>query len=301
MLGFLPTPFIALISLLALFLAVVGAVNLWVKYRTWNDDLYIVHQIYTRRRLFWLYVKCWVILVAGATLLLCVEMELLMQLLVILLVLLATIGIVYGESLAEVRLLQSQSENLMLRSQLNPHFLYNTLNNIDALIWLDQEKASTAVTNLSDLMRYFTYSARQDSVSLADEISHLTQLVELQRLRMPLAESLTFVTRVEHPKAGIAPLLLLPLIENCFKHCGQLNEPGAIRLQIVETDGWLDYRSDNNVKSEENPLANNTKPHQHGLGMKVLRQRLSLLYGEDFLLESESVDGRYLTHLRVKL
>ena len=299
MFGFLPTPFIALILLLALFLAVVGAVNLWVKHRTWHDDQYIVHQIYTRRRLFWLYVKCWVVLVAGVTLLTCVEMELLMQLLVILLVLLATVGIVYGESLAEVRLLQSQSENLMLRSQLNPHFLYNTLNNIDALIWLDQEKASAAVTNLSDLMRYFTYSARQDSVSLADEISHLTQLVELQRLRMPVPESLTFAVQIGTSHDEIAPLLLLPLIENCFKHCGNLNERGAIRLQITVADGWLDYRSDNNVPDEAGALAN--VHHPHGVGMKVLRQRLNLLYEGNYLLETEQVNGRYLTHLRVKL
>jgi len=303
--NFLPTSFVVLILLVALFLASVGLVNLWVKHRTWNDDQYVVHQIYTRRRLLWLYAKCWVVLVAGITLLTAVSAEPLMLVLVILLVGLALVGIVYGESLAEIRLLQSQSENMMLRSQLNPHFLYNTLNNIDALIWLDQEKASAAMNSLSQLMRYFTYSARQESVLLDEEVSHLAQLVELQRLRMPVAESLTFVTRIEQPKAEIAPLLLLPLIENCFKHCGNLNEKGAIRLQIHVADGWLDYRSDNNVKADADvPLAdatNTATAQRHGLGMKVLRQRLALLYGDDYLLETERIDGRYLTHLRVKL
>jgi len=289
----------SVILLLASFLAVVGLVNLWVKYRTWHDDQYIVQQIYTRSRLAWLYAKSWAVVVAVMTIIFSVQMDALMMVLVVLLGVLAMIGIMLGENLAEVKLLQSQGENQMLRSQLNPHFLYNTLNNIDALIWLDQEKASAAVTNLSELMRYFTYSAKQEHVALGEEISHLEKLVDLQRLRMPNAEALLFQVEVDDPKQNIAPLLLLPLMENCFKHCGNLNEPGAIRMEISLQDGVLEYRGNNNMKTEEEITLESRR--KHGVGLSVLRRRLDLLYDGHYSLITEQADNRFVTYLQVEL
>lgn len=290
---------VTIILFIASFLAVVGLVNLWVKYKTWHDDQYVVQQIYTRSRLVWLYAKCWAIVAAVLTIIFSAQLDAMLVVLVVLLGLLAMLGIVHGENLAEVRLLQSQGENQMLRSQLNPHFLYNTLNNIDALIWLDQEKASAAVTNLSELMRYFTYSAKQEHVALGEEIEHLEKLVELQRLRMPNKEALSFVVDIDDPKQEIAPLLLLPLMENSFKHCGDLNEPGAIRMEIDLHDSVLEFRCNNNVKSEEQMAA---EPHRkHGVGLSVLRRRLDLLYDGQYCLITERKDDRFVTYLQVVL
>ena len=292
---------IVLIELIASFLLVMVAVNLWVKHRTWNDDRFVIQQIYTRKRLIWLYVRCWVVVLAAYTLISSVEMGWLMRVLVILLALLSMIGIALGENLAEVRLLQSQSENMMLRSQLNPHFLYNTLNNIDALIWLDQEKASTAVTNLSSLMRYFTYSAKQERVPLGEEIGHLSQLIELQRLRMPIPDALSFEVKVDNAKEMIAPLLLLPLMENTFKHCGNLNEPNAIRIEIYVHDGILEYHSNNNVKEPDHSVKENDSQHKHGVGLSVLRRRLDLIYDGSHSLVTQQQNDRFITYLQVEL
>mgnify|MGYP003290405960 CR=1 FL=1 len=292
---------INIIELIASFLIVVLAVNQWVKHRTWKDDRFVIQQIYTRKRLFWLYVKCWVVVLAAYTLISTVEMGWLMRILVILLALLSMIGIALGENLAEVRLLQSQSENMMLRSQLNPHFLYNTLNNIDALIWLDQEKASSAVTNLSELMRYFTYSAKQERVPLGEEIEHLSQLIELQRLRMPIAEALSFEVKLDNPKEMIAPLLLLPLIENTFKHCGDLNEPGAIRIEILLHDSILEYHSNNNIKDANSDVNTKETQRKHGVGLNILRKRLDLIYQGANSLVTEKSNNRFITYLQVEL
>lgn len=292
---------ITIMELIASLLLVMLAVNLWVKHRTWHDDRFVVQQIYTRKRLIWLYVKCWVVVLAAYTLVSTVEMSWLMRILVILLALLSMIGIALGENLAEVRLLQSQSENQMLRSQLNPHFLYNTLNNIDALIWLDQEKASAAVTNLSDLMRYFTYSAKQETVSIGEEITHLQQLVALQRLRMPIDDALTFEVVIDNPKQMVAPLLLLPLMENTFKHCGKLNEKDAIRISISLRDGLLEYRSNNNVKTPEEMEQSPENRRKHGVGLSVLRKRLDLLYSDNHSLVTELSNDRFVTYLQVEL
>jgi len=291
---------VTIILFLASFLAVVGLVNLWVKYKTWHDDQFVVQQIYTRSRLMWLYAKCWAIVAAVLTIIFSAELDALLVVLVVLLGLLAMLGIVHGENLAEVRLLQSQGENQMLRSQLNPHFLYNTLNNIDALIWIDQEKASAAVTNLSELMRYFTYSAKQEHVALGEEIAHLQKLVELQRLRMPDPEALALTVELDNAKQVIAPLLLLPLMENCFKHCGDLNEAGAIRMEIRLHDGVLEYRSSNNLKPID-PTAATIHRQKHGLGLSVLRRRLDLLYDGHYSLISEQTDNRFVTYLQVEL
>lgn len=290
---------ITVIFLIATVLAVVGLVNLWVKYKTWHDDQFVVQQIYTCSRLVWLYAKCWAIVAAVLTILSATDMDLLMMALVILLGILALLGIVHAENLAEVRLLQSQGENQMLRSQLNPHFLYNTLNNIDALIWLDQEKASAAVTNLSELMRYFTYSAKQEHVELGEEIEHLEKLVALQRLRMPSQDALSMKVDIDNPKQNIAPLLLLPLMENSFKHCGDLNEAGAIRMEISLHDAVLEYRCNNNIKTDEQKASEPKR--KHGVGLTVLRRRLDLLYAGDYSLITERADNRFVTYLQVSL
>ena len=302
----LPSSFIYLFILLGLFLAVVWIVNLWVRYKTWHDESYVVQQIYTKQRLFFLYVKCWVVVVAVFTMFYWVEMDIWLVMLLFLLAALAMVGIIYGEDLEEYRLLQSQSENMMLRSQLNPHFLYNTLNNIDALIWLDQSKASDAVNNLSGLMRYITYSAKQEVVQIGEEVDNLRLLVELQRLRVSVPDALSFQTDIDNPRMTIAPLLLLPLLENCFKHCGDLNEPRAIDISIAVKHGWLDFRSSNNLpKEHENEASTPATPQKparrRGIGMIILRRRLSLLYGNRYAFEYGQKGDRYETHLQVKL
>lgn len=301
--------------LITLFVTVMGIVNVWIHYRTWNDDDRMVQQIYTTRRMVWLYFKCWIVVVAGLMLAMIFfwmqdfipanlaplfdEFRLAFYVIGTLLTAMALLSIVHGENLAEVRLRQSQNENLLLRSQLNPHFLYNTLNNIDALIWIDQERASSSVSSLSSLMRYFTYSSRQDFTTAGEEAGHLTQLIELHRLRMPSDRSLTFVCDIDNPDQQMAPLLLIPLVENCFKHCGDLNDPDAIRLKLEIRDGRLHFESDNNLPSGPEPAGK--VRGRHGLGQKVMLRRLQLLYPHHHTLVCGRQGNRYKTELKIKL
>lgn len=302
----------AILAAIILFFVVIGIVNLWVRYRTWHDEDLLMGRIYNSRRMLWLYTKCWGILMSGLVLAylfdwlmkylpdtlydLTVEFRIAFYILCGLLTIASLMSVVNGETLVELRLRSTQNENQLLRSQLNPHFLYNTLNNIDALIWLDQERASAAVNNLSSLMRYFTYSGKQDEVEIGEEVAHLAQLVELQRLRMPKPETLVYEVDLDNPKQPVAPLLLLPLVENCFKHCGDLNEERAIHIQLSLKEGVLHYVSTNNLK----PASADPAPRQpHGLGMKVLRRRLDLLYPNRFQLTLEPREGRYYTELEV--
>lgn len=299
-----------------IFIMVMGIVNVWVRWRCWSDDDFLVSQIYTFRRMLWLYLKAWGVLISGLALLiiflwmqdfipvrlapLFLTLRYSFYALCIFLTLAALFSVVQGENLEEIRLRHAQVENQQLKSQLNPHFLYNTLNNIDALIWLDQERASASVNRLSSLMRYFTYSGRQERVAIGVEAEHLQQLIDLQRLRMTREDSLLFRVEIDHPDTQIPPLLLIPLIENCFKHCGDLNESHAIEISLMLKGKQLIFESNNNLPTKEEPKPQN-RSKEHGLGTTVLRRRLSLLYHGHYTLNMGKEDDRYKTRLEILL
>ena len=309
--------------MVTVFLTVVGIVNVWLSYRTSRDEG-LMRQ-YSQRSLLWLYLRCWAVVMSGLTLAivfawmhqllpdfmqsLYAPFSLSFYVICGFLAVSALMSIVLGENLHEIRLRNAQSENQLLKSQLNPHFLYNTLNNIDALIWLDQERASSAVTALSDLMRYMTYSARQEVVPLSDEVRALRQLCDLQRLRMPCADAVM----VEAPafdegsssdaaSLTIAPLLLIPLVENCFKHCGPVDAPGAIIIRLVVDHNTVTFTTDNVLPPPADPASHDAdaaSPARHGVGLSVLRRRLELLYPGRYTFSAAASGQRFLSSLTV--
>ena len=298
-------------TLLTILLTVIGIVNAWVQYRMLMHNM--VHT-YGMKEMLWLYFRCWIVLSCGITLavvfywlhdLIPADVQSLVHNLYTFFYIIcgfltvsALLSIILREDLNEIKLLNSENENQLLKAQLNPHFLYNTLNNIDALVWLDQERASQAVTRLSDLMRYLTYSSRQKKVGIREEIAHLDQLVELQRLRMSNDKALTFTYDIDGTSQTIAPLLMMPLVENCFKHCGNIDEDGAIRISLTLKDGEMTFTTDNNLPADEATIKDKKKG---GIGLVVLRRRLSLLYPDRYVLLNESKDRRYVTVLRIIL
>jgi LytS/YehU family sensor histidine kinase len=294
--------------LTTLLLTTIGLVGVWVHYQTWTHEGIMRH--YRARQLLGLHLRCFCCLTAGCLLaaviylltgLLPTPVRHLVTgwlwvayLLCAALTGFALLSVFRGETIQEIRLRNAQSENLWLRSQLNPHFLYNTLNNIDALIWISPERASEAIILLSGLMRYLTESATRQSVPLADEVRLLQQLVALQRLRMAEAESLRLVIDVDAPDLPIAPLLLMPLVENTFKHVGDTHLTDAIVISLTLHERTLTLTTDNVMKST--PAASST-----GVGLKVLRRRLQLLYPGRHTLLAEQRADRYHTELTLRL
>lgn len=301
--------------MISVFLFVVGMANVWIQIRTRQETGQLLQ--YSERSLLWLYFRCWGVVIAGLTLgvifawmyqllpdylqELFSTFRLLYYVICTFLTITALMSIVLGENLQEIRLRNAQSENQLLKAQLNPHFLYNTLNNIDALIWIDQERASSAVTSLSSLMRYMTYSARQEKVSLVEEVRALRQLCELQRLRMSGADALVVQMPDEtRLRADIAPLLLLPLVENCFKHCGATNEPNAICIRLTLQEGQLMFATDNNLPVQTSVVPTGTgSSSAHGVGLTVLRRRLELLYPRRYSFVAQREGNRFRTSLTI--
>lgn len=297
--------------MITVLLTVVGVANVWLRHK--EIEL-------SSRRLLWLYLRSAGVVSCGLTIgvvfywmhdllpeyiqELLGPLQLLFYIMCGLLTLAALASIVMSVSLYEERLLGVQNELQLIRAQLNPHFLYNTLNNIDALVWLDQDKASLAINELSDMLRYVTYSGRHDLVSLDEELKHIRQLVELGRLRATHPDAVQLVMdpdsllQQDLSWCRIPPLLLFPLVENCFKHCGPLDVPGSITIECQLINRTLVFSTDNSVK-QESSVPHPERSRQGGVGLNGLQRRLELLYpGKYRFTTGPSEDGkRYKTSL----
>lgn len=189
-----------------------------------------------------------------------------------------------------------KSELTYLKYQLQPHFFFNTLNNIYALIDAFPDRAKDTVLKLSKLMRYVLYKSEEPTVSLKAEIDFIQNYVELMRIRY--AEHVQI--KVDLPKADlreqIPPLLIVPLLENAFKHGVDATKKSFIKIEIILNEEDLDIKIQNSYfpKNEEDESGS-------GIGLENLRKRLDLLYFEDeYSFDYQVNAGVYQSHLILK-
>lgn len=169
---------------------------------------------------------------------------------------------------------KSEAELQQLKSQLNPHFLFNSLNNIYALVQFDQTKAQTAIHSLSDLLRYQLYEANKERISLSKEIAFVRSYCGLMQLRVPKSCRITIQMDAGDAEVIVAPLLFISLVENAFKHGIHPSEPSFIDIQIrVMEDQNIVCCVTNSVHPDGSP-----KQDDCGIGLDNLRKRLKLLY-----------------------
>ncbi|WP_207420134.1 sensor histidine kinase [Desertivirga brevis] len=169
----------------------------------------------------------------------------------------------------------AEAELALLKAQLNPHFLFNTLNNIDTLIQVDEkQRASESLIRMSEMMRYTTYESSNDMVLLADEIAYLNNYIELEMLRSSNKELVKLDIRDDVGEFKVAPMLLIPFVENAFKHSSDKRSIFAIRVGLEIAQGNLIFTCAN--KYDENSKA--TKDKSSGVGLQNIQRRLNLLY-----------------------
>lgn len=209
-------------------------------------------------------------------------------------------SIIKGERLRELNIRHIQSENALLKGQLNPHFLYNTLNNIDALIAYDADKASETVLRLSSLLRYMTYQSNKKQVLLKDELNHLHEYISLQQLRLENPQAVLFNTNIQDEAQKIAPMLLMPFIENIFKHATDKIHDGVIKIRIETIENQLILHTENRIDKIETEH-NNLKNREGGVGLKVVKRRLELLYPHRHQLQIHRTDCLFCTILTLNL
>ncbi len=187
------------------------------------------------------------------------------------------------------------SELALLRTQINPHFLFNTLNNIDALITTDQEKASDAVIKLSEIMRFVLYESKSDSIAIEKEIEYLENYISLQQLRLKNPFFVSFKKDSTCKHRTIAPMLFIPFVENAFKH-GQKNivAPG-IEINLSCSDGNINFE----VVNRHSVLKDQNKDTASGIGLVNVKKRLELLYPKRHKLEIDDRNGLFKIKLVV--
>ncbi len=187
-----------------------------------------------------------------------------------------------------------KAELALLKSQINPHFFFNTLNNLYGLVVEKSDDAPEVVIKLSDMMRYTIYEGKEDSVLLKDEISYLENYIELHKIRYQKKVDIHFTHDVE-PDLMVAPLLFIILLENAFKHgVEKMNEHAFIHLQMKSQGKKLFFTIENNM---DVPTSNSSK----GIGLENLKQRLEYSYPKRHELRIEEKESTYKVQLTIKL
>lgn len=193
--------------------------------------------------------------------------------------------------LEKVRKSQLDSEIKYLRHQIQPHFLFNTLNNIYSLVDIAPGLAKTSIHSLSKMMRYLLHDASNNRVSLSKEIEFLERFISLMKLRVSDHLNLETSFPVINQPIQIAPLLLLPFIENAFKHGINATQQSFIHIDLSIKNDEIYYV----VKNSSYP-ENNSKTDS-GVGLTNLKKRLDLMYGENYKLSVEEKNNVYLATL----
>jgi two-component system, LytTR family, sensor kinase len=185
-----------------------------------------------------------------------------------------------------------KNELALLRSQINPHFLFNTLNNIHSFVHRDQDKTAFGIIKLSEIMRYMLYETNAEKVLLEKEIKYISDYIDLQKLRLKDPDFVKF--NIEGDIAGkfIPPLLLISFVENAFKHC-KVNSPNSgISIVLKTENNSLTFEVINCIKKDLNNIQEN-----NGFGLKNLQRRLDLIYGENYRLDKFIDNEKY--HIRL--
>jgi LytS/YehU family sensor histidine kinase len=181
------------------------------------------------------------------------------------------------QKLKEAEAAHATAELRNLRSQINPHFLLNTLNNIYALTAFDTPKAQEAIQELSKMLRHILYDYQQTTVSLADEIEFLQNYVNLMRIRLQQSVDVQFNISTLNTSVEIAPLLFISLVENAFKHGVSPSEPSFIHIHIESDEHKVvcDIQNSNHPKTADDNSG-------HGIGLRNVQRRLDLYYPDHY-------------------
>ena len=191
-----------------------------------------------------------------------------------------------------------QSEIHFLRAQTNPHFLFNTLNNLFVLARKKSDRTPDAIMMLSKIMRFMLYDCRAPRISLTDEARVIQDYIELEKLRYTERLSVTYVSEMDQADASIAPLLLLPFVENSFKHGAHSTTGDAsIHIHLRLKNNVLDFTVENTVESDHDV----PNPHGEGIGLKNIRRQLDLIYPSQHRLTLRRENGKFTAELRVQL
>ncbi len=198
----------------------------------------------------------------------------------------------------ETELKLKEAELKLLKAQIHPHFLFNTLNNLYGLTLEKSNKAPDLVLRLSEILDYILYRCNEKRVSLSEEIHNLKNYIEIEKIRYSEKLNLELNFPENTNNLSIAPLIILPFVENAFKH-GVSNYPGiaTVKIKILLTGNNLIF----NIENTKNPNIKKDKNYSKGIGLNNVKQRLNLMYPEKYILSINNYAETFLVNLTLQL
>lgn len=192
---------------------------------------------------------------------------------------------------------QLASELQVLKAQLNPHFLFNTFNNLYVLALQKSDKTPEVISKMSDLFHYVLYECNSVEVPVAKEIKLIGDYIQLEELRYSDRLSIKIQKEIDNPEFLIPPMMLYTFVENCFKH-GCSNDPDSpwINLNIKVSANRFEFEASNSIPK----LVYSRKQQDGGVGLTNIKRRLELLYPANHRLEIRNDDAVFVVHLEIQ-
>jgi LytS/YehU family sensor histidine kinase len=184
----------------------------------------------------------------------------------------------------------------LLKSKINPHFLFNTLNNIDVLIKEEPNKASDYLKKLSEILRFMLYESNVDKIPLSKEIEYIGKYIDLQKIRTSNLDFVKFEIAGDSRGKFVAPMIFIHFIENAFKYASNKKIENAVNIRFEITDKFLSFYCNNHKN-----IADETNPEKNGMGINLLKQKLDLIYKKNYNLNIIDEDNWYTVNLEIKL
>ncbi len=203
-------------------------------------------------------------------------------------------GLINQYQLQELRAKTAETELNALKAQINPHFLFNTLNNIYAINKIDSEQGGEMLLELSEVMRYHLRFSKMKEVNLEEELQLIKAYIELEKLR--LTKNCELITTFEpiNERLKIAPLLFLPFIENAFKHGTHPVQKSFVHLSITSTENKVHFEVSNSI-------IHNKKVVKTNIGLENTKRRLDIIYPKQHDLKISETDDRYIVNLIIEI
>ena len=188
---------------------------------------------------------------------------------------------------------KAKTELMHLKSQVNPHFFFNMLNNLYGLVDKDSKTAQELILKLSDMMRYSIYDGEKDTVLLSEEITYLQNYIELHKMRYHKVIDIQFNIEIKDNDYEIMPLLFIILLENAFKHgVENLRENAYVHINLVAHDNEVKFEIENNFDAIHDS-------QESGIGLRNLKRRLELVYPKNHTLTIAKTDNTYNAKLNI--
>lgn len=198
---------------------------------------------------------------------------------------------------AQLQRIHLEAQLKILQDQINPHLMFNVLNHIHILMQKDVDRASLLLIRFSDILRYQLYECNREFVTLEKEVKYLKDLVAVEQIRWADELEVWCSWTVQNGKSEISPLLLVPFIENAFKHVSRLpSSKGYVRLILKQKDNQLELSVENS-NSEKLPR----RQESHGIGLENVQKRLDILYPDRHQLRIDKTENKFSVNLVLQL